>query len=178
VTARDVDIAHWTALVLTATGERPALLPHLAVVAVRAGHLARTAGLGDRDAALLEVAGLVHDVAKVPSFAQTGFHPLDAARLAEREGAPTLAVLVAQHTGARYEAQLHGIELSYPWEPSPLHDLLMLADLTTGPDGIVTTLASRRADIEHRYAPDSVEVRSLHRLWPEVLAAAQRYGVE
>ncbi len=72
---------------------------------------------------------------------------------------------------------MHGVAMPYPWEPSPLHDALMLADLTTGPDGLVTTLSERRADIEARYAPDSVEVRSLHELWPEALAAAERFDV-
>jgi len=154
------------------------LLPHLAVVAIRAADLARSRGLTDRDAIVLYVAGLAHDIGKVPALATTGFHPLDGARLAESRGAHEVAVLVAQQTGARYEARMHGIELPFPWEPSELHDALMLADLTTGPDGQVTTLRARRADIETRYEPDSVEARSLHELWPEVLAAAARFGVE
>lgn len=174
---RDTDHAFWTALVLEAVEERPELLPHLAVVALRAANLARRCGKSEDDAALLYVAGLVHDVGKVPSLAITGFHPMDGANLAERNGASRLALLVAHHTGARYEARMHGLDMPYPWQSSDLHDLLMLADLTTGPDGKSTTLAARQADIESRYTSDSVEVRALHELWPTALKAARRFDI-
>jgi hypothetical protein len=173
----DVDVGFWTALTLEAVLGRPSLLPHLAVVAMRASDLGRGRGLSEDDCRLLYVAGLLHDVGKAPAHVATGFHPLDGAVLAERHGAAEVACLVAHHTGARYEARMHGIAMPYEWEPSSLHDALMLADLTTGPDGLTTTLSERRVDIEARYAADSVEVRSLAELWPEALAAAERFNI-
>lgn len=174
MTAPDPDTAldYWTNFVLTHVAERPTLLPHLSVVSLQAARYGYLLGASPREQMLLRVAGLVHDIGKVPALA-TGFHPLDGADIAARAGAYAVAELVAHHTGARYEAELLGVSIPYQWRPTRLTSALMLADLTTGPNGHVVALNERRQDIERRYAPGSIEVCSLLRLWPEALAAAR-----
>lgn len=171
----DTDLPFWTRFVLERVPvERPSLLPHLAVVALQAPVIGQRLGLDAEEQAILRIAGLLHDVGKIPSLAATGFHPVDGARVAADAGASRVAELVAHHTGSRYEAEMHGVTIGWPWAPSASADALMLADLTTGPGGRVVALEGRRSDIEQRYAADSIEVRSLQRLWPEILDAQTR----
>lgn len=171
ISTADTEIGAWRSVVLAATRQTPELLAHLSVVSLRAAAIGELAGLDRGTIDCLAVAGLLHDIGRTPPYRDTGFHPVDGARLASKRGASLACELVAHHTGARYEAEMRGIEIPWPWTPAPAHDALMLADLTTSPDGRVVSLSARRADIEARYARDSIEVRALHRLWDEVLQA-------
>ena len=55
-------------------------------------------------------AAWLHDVGYAPSVAQTGFHPLDGARLLQEQGiSPGMVALVAHHTGAVLEAEERGL---------------------------------------------------------------------
>jgi hypothetical protein len=172
LSSRDIDFNFWAVRALEVATELPGLLPHLAVVSARAAGFAKDAGLGEEETAVVRI----HDLGKTPSFVNTGFHPLDGAALAAREGAPRVAALVAHHTGARYEAAILDIAIPYEWQPSISHEALMFADLTTSVNGTVVGLDARRADIESRYTADSPAVSSLHRLWPEALAAADFFN--
>jgi hypothetical protein len=73
-------------------------------------------------------------------------------------GACGIVGLVAHHSGARFEAD-HLAAFSF--EPSPLHDALAAADLTTGPGGEGLRYAERIAEILDRYPIDD----PLHRTW-------------
>jgi len=174
MTAADTDLSCWRIRIVEATETMPALFPHLATVSLRAAALGSLAALDADDVSCLAVAGLLHDIGRVPGHDQNGFHPVDGAAYAAAHGAERAAELIAHHTGARYEARLLGIKIPWPWRPSMVHDALMLADLSTGQDGRVLSLTARREDIERRYAADSVPVLALEELWPEVLDAADR----
>src|SRR5215813_14495968 len=95
------------------------------------------------DGALVAAAWL-HDIGYGPAVADTGFHPLDGARLLRRIGADDrVARLVAHHSCAVYEARVRGLEqdLLAEFEPeeSVTYDALVFCDMTTGPDGEETS---------------------------------------
>lgn len=84
---------------------------------------------------------------------------------------------MAHHSGAWYVAQLRGLadELAaYPRESSPAADALTYADQTIGPDGTLTDVQSRMADMLRRHGPDSDNARAHHLRGPHLLATAER----
>jgi hypothetical protein len=136
--------------------------------------------LGD-EAELLAASGWLHDIGYSPPLAKTGFHPLDGARyLRDVEHADDrICRLVAHHTCAVIEAEERGLlaELSAefaPVEDGDLTDALIYSDMTTDPDGKVTTARDRLAEILKRYGPEDVVTRSITRATPELIAAVRR----
>ncbi|MCE6993556.1 HDIG domain-containing protein [Saccharothrix sp. S26] len=130
------------------------------------------------DAELLESAAFLHDVGYAPEVAMTGFHPIDGARCLERQGFPErLCALVAHHSCAYREAKLRGCsaELAH-WvdEGTPLRDALWWADMTTGPDGDVTSVRERIAEIQARYGPEDLVSVFIRQAEPELVAAVER----
>ncbi|GAA5112779.1 HD domain-containing protein [Haloechinothrix salitolerans] len=117
------------------------------------------------DASLLVAAAWLHDIGYAPALAATRFHPLDGARYLRDEGWPERVVnLVAHHSGARFEAAERGLEAelsAFPLEDSPVMDALLMADLTTGPDGSKLRYRERIAEILSRYPAD----HPVHRAW-------------
>ena len=105
-----IDVDGWRSMVLDRCRERPALLPRVAVEALRARDDATRLRLPDNERALCEVFALAHDIGKVDSLRTTGtdVHPLDGAAFALARGAPRLAALIAHLSGARYEAWCYG----------------------------------------------------------------------
>jgi len=149
---------------------------HVQAVVEQASMVAPTL---DGDGDLLVCAAWLHDIGYTPSVADTGFHPLDGARLICRlEGGNRLAGLVAHHTGAAVEARLRGLSdalhAEFPREHSTVADALWYADLTTGPDGRRVTADERLAEIEQRYGTDHVVAESVRLSRPELLAAVDR----
>ncbi|QHC29362.1 HD domain-containing protein [Streptomyces sp. HF10] len=132
------------------------------------------------DAELLEAAAVLHDVGYSPSIAVTGFHPLDGARfLREQEGADERVVrLVAHHSCALLEAEERGLrddlETEFEMERPGLVDALIVADMTTTPDGEYTTSAARINEIVQRYGADTIVGRFIQRAAPEIYAAVER----
>jgi putative nucleotidyltransferase with HDIG domain len=135
---------------------------HTMAVAARAAQLATTVAEADRD--MLVAAAWLHDVGYGEAAVDTGFHPLDGARLLRREGWPhRLTCLVAHHSGADYVAAARGIlglTREFPHEHSPVSDALTYADQTTGPTGQPVTMAERMADMLRRHGPDSANARA------------------
>src|SRR6185503_17372573 len=81
---------------------------HTMAVAARAAQLAPTVAGRDRD--LLVAAAWLHDIGYSEAAAVTGFHPLDGARLLDRDGWPhRIAWLVAHHSGAVFVARARGM---------------------------------------------------------------------
>ena len=115
-----IDVDGWRSMVLDRCRARPALLPHVAVEAVRARNYAVRLYLPPEEQALCEVFALAHDIGKVDGLRTTGtdFHPLDGAAFALARCEPRLAALIAHHSGARHEAALHGLTIPYPYEDS------------------------------------------------------------
>lgn len=131
------------------------------------------------DATLLVAASLLHDIGYAPDLLDTGFHAIDGARFLRHIDAPTRLVgLVAHHSCAVSEAELRGLsaELAEFGDegPTPVRDALWWADMTTTPDGALTTVTERVREIEQRYGPDDVVSCFVRWAWPELLAAVER----
>ncbi|WP_203181581.1 HD domain-containing protein [Streptomyces pratensis] len=151
---------------------------HSQGVAQRAMGLAGAVG---NDAELLICAAILHDVGYAPRLAITGFHPLDGARFLRDIHAADerLVRLVANHSFALLEAEEHGLravlEAEFPLlDNQRLVDALVYCDMTTTPDGQVTTVDSRLAEITGRYGSDSQVGRFIRRASPDILAAVGR----
>jgi len=118
--------------------------------------------LGDRADVLVQAA-VLHDIGYAPAIARSGFHPLDGARyLAGRSDIDhRVVLLVAHHSFALAEAELRGLGQDLAQEFAQLDDplltqALVFCDLTTTPDGRVTTPRERICEILERYGPASI----------------------
>jgi hypothetical protein len=129
--------------------------------------------------ALLQCAGLVHDIGYSPALIKTGCHAIDGARyLRDAVGADDVIVrLVAHHSCAAMEAEERGLVAEIgefePAEPL-LTDALIYCDMTTTPDGEVTTVDARIAEIKERYGAEGPVGRFIVRAEGELTAATQR----
>lgn len=130
---------------------------------------------------MLVQAAFLHDVGYSPKIAATGFHPLDGARyLAEL---PTVdrrvVLLVAHHSFARVEARLRGLasalDEEFPQLDEPLlTDALVFCDMTTTPDGRVTSSKQRVEEILGRYGEDSIVGRFIRQVEPSIEESVDR----
>ncbi|MCM2390920.1 HD domain-containing protein [Streptomyces albipurpureus] len=146
------------------------------------GQRAREAAwaVGD-EAELLASAAILHDVGYAPRLATTGFHPLDGARFLRDIHAADerLVRLVAHHSFALVEAEERGLrsvlEAEFPLlDDQRLVDALVYCDMTTTPDGSVTSVDARLTEITARYGSGSVVGRFIRRASPDILAAVGR----
>ncbi|MET8717772.1 HD domain-containing protein [Streptomyces sp. NPDC004735] len=160
------------------SGPLPRRLLHSLGVLQRATQVAE---LVVQDAELLASAAVLHDVGYAPRLAVTGFHPLDGARFLRdsHTADERLVRLVANHSFALLEAEERGLravlEAEFPvLDDQRLVDALVYCDMTTTPDGMVTTVEARLAEITSRYGSDSLVGRFIHRASPEILATAGR----
>jgi putative nucleotidyltransferase with HDIG domain len=132
----------------------------------------------DEDADLAVVAAWLHDIGYAPDVHDTGFHPLDGARyLRSLDADPRLCGLVANHSGARYEAELRDLvdELSeFPDEYSLARDGVWYCDMTTSPAGLPVTFDARLAEIRERYGEDHSVPRAVIAASAEIRAAIGR----
>ncbi|MGK5529668.1 HD domain-containing protein [Streptomyces sp. URMC 129] len=139
----------------------------------------RLAPIMGGDAELLQCAAVLHDIGYSPAIAETGFHPLDGARyLRDVEQAdPRICNLVAHHSCALIEAEERSLadELSgeFRLEEPHLVEALVYCDMTTTPDGKVTTAEERLQEIFSRYGPEHLVTRSIERAAPQILAASR-----
>ncbi|GAA2129174.1 HDIG domain-containing protein [Kitasatospora kazusensis] len=151
---------------------------HSQGVTARAADLAHMLG---KNADMLRASAVLHDVGYAPRLAFTGLHPLDGARfLRDVHGADERLVrLVANHSFALLEAEERGLrdvlEAEFPLpEDQLLVDALVYCDMTTTPNGALTTAEERVAEIVGRYGADSVVGRFIRRASPEIFAAVAR----
>jgi HD domain len=180
--ARSVDRMHTTTSPAWAEGHARNLLQiplprrwaHVQGVAARARGLAPA--LGDH-ADLLEASAWLHDVGYPPDIAATGFHPLDGARYLRdvHRAEEMLCRLVAYHSCAHIEADERGLSepLRAEFAPPP-PDALTYCDMTTTPDGEVTDVASRLADIHQSYGLEHLVSRFIMRATPLILDAVDK----
>jgi hypothetical protein len=136
---------------------------HCEAVALRAREISAAAVDAD-DSDVLIAAAYLHDIGYAPALVVHRFHPLDGALWLRQHGFERLAGLVAHHTGARFEAEAHGLADiigTFHDEASTVSDALAYSDLTTGPAGERVTPAQRLAEIERRYGRTSLVVLAL-----------------
>jgi putative nucleotidyltransferase with HDIG domain len=133
--------------------------------------------LDDLDGSLI-AAAVLHDIGYADELRWTGMHAIDGAAYLQSLDAPAEVVsLVAFHTGAEYEADERGLahELSRFDRPrQDLLDALILADLTTGPEGQIMSVAERLDEIFDRYGPEDVVHRAVRRSRNHLEACAER----
>src|SRR5271165_2123711 len=125
----------------------------------------------------LVAAAWLHDIGYAPSLRLTGFHPVDGAIFARREGFDELVVsLVAFHSGAPAEARVRGISAlsAFSEPPQRVLDALTFCDLTTGTDGSAVAPHDRLEDVLQRYEPDDAVHRAVHSGRDDLLAAVER----
>lgn len=148
---------------------------HVQAVAAKAELMAAALGLGN---SLLIPAAWLHDIGYAPALADTGFHPLDAADFLQTAGMDgPLASLVANHTGASYEAAERGLAgdlARHPDEVDVVRDALWACDLTTGPAGEPLTINQRLREITARYGPDHLVTQAITAATPDLQAAVLR----
>ncbi len=173
---RTIDVAAARLLAQRVLLPLPRRWEHTRTVAAQARSVAHAVDPEDRD--LLHAAAWLHDIGYGPAAVDTGFHPLDGARLAERLGwPPRLTALIAHHSGALFVARASGWaeELAaYPNEASAVTDALIYADQTAGPDGRVLPAGLRIARALERHGPGSPQQRAAAQRTPHLLAAVSR----
>jgi HD superfamily phosphodiesterase len=144
-------------------------------VAQRANEISTVVTIEDRPT--LVAAAYLHDIGYAAELAKTGFHPLDGALWLRAQGLERLASLVAHHSGARFEAASRGYAeclADFSEEQSAVADALTYCDLTTGPNGERTNVASRLNEIEIRYGRESVVGRAINAAADTLQAAVMR----
>lgn len=127
----------------------------------------------------LVAAAYLHDVGY--AHQDSGFHPLDGARLlASRGYSAAVCHLVAHHTASLVEATHRGIppaeieRFTVAGEDIQKADqVLWWADMTTDPTGETVEAETRLAEIVERYGPDHIVTRSIQDATPLLLAACQ-----
>jgi hypothetical protein len=164
---------------------RVAAQTRLAALPFRLAHVSGVAAAADAFRGHLDVAignclvaaAWLHDIGYAQSLRVTGFHPVDGAIFARRQGFDELVVsLVAFHSGAPAEARQRGISsLSAFFEPpQEVLDALTFCDLTTGPDGSAVAADDRLEEVVQRYDPDDPVHRAVHCARDELLATVER----
>ena len=105
-------------------------------------------------------------------------HAIDGAEHLHKLGAPKLMVsLVAWHTGAEYEADERGLTgrlLNFDRPPQDNLDLLIYADLTTGPAGQPMEIEQRLDEIFERYEPQHPVHRAVEQSRHYLVSCAAR----
>jgi putative nucleotidyltransferase with HDIG domain len=149
---------------------------HVQGVADRARQVAPLAG---KNGELLVAVCLLHDIGYAADLVDTGFHAIDGARYLRGIDAPSRLVdLVAHHSCAALEAELRGLsaELAEFEDEGPtvVRDALWWADMTTTPDGGLTTVTERVQEIQQRYGQDDLVSCFVRWAWPELLGAVER----
>jgi hypothetical protein len=127
------------------------------------------------------LAAWLHDIGYAPDLVHTGMHAIDGALFLDRLGAPSEVVsLVAFHTGAEFEAEERGLidTLAQFGRPAQEElDLLILADLVSGPSGERVTVDERFEGIFSRYEPQHPVHRAVTRSRPYLEECAKRAAV-
>ena len=150
---------------------------HVCGVARRAEELVGLLRLDEAATELLVATAWLHDCGYSPLIA-TGFHPVDGARYLRRYGAPELLCrLVANHSGAAFEAEVRGrgAELAqFPAVGGVLCDALTCADMETSPDGTRVSVRARVTEILTRYRPGDAVHTAVSCSAPRLVAAVER----
>lgn len=165
-------------------GELLALLPERWQHVCAVGSLTEAWFADGRVTQTVVKAAWLHDVGYSERLARTGMHAIDGAAYLDLHGVDRdVVALVAQHTGAWFEAEERGLTgslLTFDMPDQDELDALTLADLLTGPNGERVTLDERFEGIFSRYEPQHPVHRAVTRsrrpLTKRALRAASRVG--
>lgn len=121
---------------------------------------------------LFPLACLLHDVGRALDPKDSSLHTALGANFLRQIGMPEwVTLLVAQHSGARFEAHLRQLEgqlAPFPYQPGIDVDLLSYLDGTTSPEGETVTLEERLVDIISRYGEQSWQAKAFTLTLPEM----------
>jgi predicted hydrolase (HD superfamily) len=149
---------------------------HVQGVGRRAESIARIVG---DDGELLICAAWLHDIGYSPELVGSGLHALDGARYLRdvAHAEDRLCRLVAYHSCAYIEAMNRG-QTEQLAEFLPVGgltaDALTYCDMTTTPDGELTDVDSRLAEIADRYEDGDVVAESIKMAGPEIKVSAKK----
>jgi len=121
-------------------------------------------------------ATLLHDIGRAFDPTDSRPHALVSAEVLSQCGLPREAALAAHHSGATVECRARGFSDPsgrWPREDSPLPSLLTYIDMTTSPEGVVTTLESRGREIENRYGRESFQAKAYRSISAELAIGAE-----
>lgn len=131
----------------------------------------------DIPANMFSLACLLHDVGRAVDPDEAAPHALAGARLLDGVGMPrALVLLVAHHSGARFEAAMRGYSSEmarYRYPSSPAMVALTYLDATTGPHGERLSPEERYDDIAARYGDQSWQAQTFVHTLLEI-----RWGAE
>jgi len=149
---------------------------HVQGVGRRAESIARVVG---DDGELLICAAWLHDIGYSPDLVASGLHALDGARYLRdvARAEDRLCRLVAYHSCAYIEAMNRGLtkELAeLPPVDSFIADALTYCDMTTTPDGELTDVDSRLAEIAGRYDDGDVVAESIKMAGSEIKTSTEK----
>ena len=116
-------------------------------------------------------AAYTHDLGHARCLKVTGCHALDGAMYIRVAGYLELASVVAQHSGARREAALRGLEeemFAFPVVESRTLDLLTYSDLMTDQRGNRCSVDDRLEEIAVRYGNDHIVTKAVRLAEPEL----------
>jgi hypothetical protein len=126
---------------------------------------------------LVLAAAYVHDLGHARPLRVTGCHALDGAMYVRAAGHLQLASAVAQHSGARCEAALRGLEKemsTFTRMESSALDLLTYGDLKTDHQGCRCSVDERFEGIAIRYGNEHIVTRALRLAEPELRQSVSR----
>jgi putative nucleotidyltransferase with HDIG domain len=154
-------------------GRVPRRWEHSLGVLRQANSLAPVLG---RQAEVLAMSAILHDVGYAPEAVNTGQHMIDGARyLSDVVGLnPLVCSVIAYHSSSRWEAAELGLgeELArFAPPPRLLENAITYCDLSTTPDGGEVHPAERLDEVLHRYGPDHVVFRAVSAARPHMLAS-------
>jgi hypothetical protein len=133
--------------------------------------------LPSEERSLVVAAAYVHDLGHDPCLRVTGCHALDGAMYVRKMGHPQVAAMVAQHSGARYEARLRGLagQMSqFTFAGSSALDLLTYSDLMTDHRGQECSVEERLEGLAVRYGTDHIVTRAVQLAEPELRESVSR----
>lgn len=171
------DLRLWRRFVIDAFSEDPRRLAHTLAVHERASRVTAALDIQMKEFAL---AALLHDIGRAIDPDDMEPHALVGARFCEEAGLPTpVTILVANHTGARFESDLRGYlheharffpppVASDRYRPSPALLALSYIDATTSADGRLISVPDRLLDIELRHGENSPQHRAFLLALPEI----------
>jgi hypothetical protein len=126
---------------------------------------------------LVLAAAYVHDLGHARRLGVTGCHALDGAMYIRAAGHLELASMVAQHSGARCEAAVRGLEremAAFTFAESSALDLLTYSDLKTDHRGYRCSVDERLKGIAIRYGNDHIVTRVLRLAEPDLRRSVSR----